>query len=381
MSTIESIDRRGTDSNKWRDVPEGYIPLPVADMDYATDPIILEAIRHRLEHPVLGYGSATDTLRQTLVRYMADQFGWVIEPDWLVFLPGVEPGFNMALNAFTTPGQTVMQEYPVYKPLRVAPQTWGLQTAAVWQAPDGNGRWTSSHGQLSDAAARSSIMLLCNPQNPTGRVYTRAELEERIALCLEHDLLLISDEIHSGLTLDDRPHIPAASLGKDIEAKSVTLMAASKTWNIAGLKAAFAIVPDADMRARFVGAKMGLVDSVNILGLAAMEAAYSQGEPWRQAVRNRIAKNRNLFHKFLDTHISKAHSTPAEASFLAWMDLSAYDLGQPAASWLRTNVKLLVSPGSDFGESLDSWIRLNFACSEALLTEALERMAIELKNK
>ncbi|AMM84146.1 PatB family C-S lyase [Martelella sp. AD-3] len=381
MTKIVPIDRRGSDCNKWRSFEADVIPLPVADMDFAADPAIIAAIEKRISHPVLGYGSATDELRQTIVDAMLAEFGWAIKPEWLVFLPGVEPGFNMALSAFSEPGQTVMQEYPVYKPLRTAPATWGLKTAAVWQTPDDKGHWHSDSGDLAAAAERSSLMLLCNPQNPTGRVYTRDELLFISQLCLKHDMLLVSDEIHSGLTLDGRRHIPVASLSKDIEARTITLMAASKTWNIAGLKAAFAIIADDAVRQKFMGAKKGLVDSVNVLGLAAMEAAYGQCQDWRDAVRKTLAENRAILHRFLAEHLPETGCVPAEASFLAWIDLSAYRLNKPAAEWLLQHARIGVSSGTDFGENLGGWIRLNFACAPETLAEALSRMARALAKE
>lgn len=270
---IVPVDRRGTDSNKWRRYAPDVIPLWVADMDFAADPQILDAVRTRLDHGCLGYGRPTDAVRASLVDAMARDHDWRISPDWLVFLPGVEPGINMALSAFSRPGEAAMQEVPVYAPLRAAPGHWGLDGIEVPQIADDDGRWRSDEEALRAAAARSRVWLLCNPQNPTGRAYTRAELEFRADLCIAHDLTLVSDEIHSGLVLDGRRHLPIASLGDEIAARTVTLTSASKTWNIAGLKAAVAIIPDEARRTTFEACRRGMVDSVNVLGLAAMEAA------------------------------------------------------------------------------------------------------------
>ena len=380
MTAIVSVDRRGSDANKWRAFGPDVIPLPVADMDFAVAPDIIAAIEKRLAHPVLGYGAATDSLREALVAALAAEYGWHIQPEWLVFLPGVEPGFNMALNAFTSPGDTVMQEYPVYKPLRTAPDTWGLKTAAVWQRPSPKGGWTSEHAALEEAAVRSKLMLLCNPQNPTGRVYGRDELAFRAELCIRHDLVLVSDEIHCGLTLDGRAHVPVASLSKAIEERAITLMAASKTWNIAGLKAAFAVIADDNLRNAFMGAKKGLVDSVNVLGLAAMEAAYRNGGEWRDAVRATISENRDMLQSLVADKLPKAKMLPAEASFLGWIDLSGYALDRPAADWLLEHACIGVSSGTDFGPGLENWVRLNFACARETLAEALARMAKALKQ-
>jgi cystathionine beta-lyase len=373
MAEIAAPPRRGTDSNKWKRYSEDVIPLWVADMDYAADPAIVDAVRKRLEHPVLGYGSATDGLRLRLVEAMQRDHDWRIEPDWLIFLPGVEPGVGMALHAFTAPGQTLLQEVPVYQPLRACVENWGLTHAPVPQIMRG-GRWESDADSLEKLAREASIHILCNPQNPTGRVYTRVELEARAELCLREDLMLISDEIHCGLTLDGRAHIPIASLSPEIAARSVTLMAASKTWNIAGLKAAFAIVPDATLRERMMAAKLGMVDSVNILGLAAMEAAYGCVE-WRDAVRNRIADMRDQLICDLAQKIPQAQMVPAEGSFLAWIDFTDCDLPCNAAAFFLEHAQVALSCGTEFDEALGTHARLNYGCTAQTLTAALDRMA------
>ncbi|WP_226629144.1 MalY/PatB family protein [Alloyangia pacifica] len=380
MTTLTAPDRRGTDSNKWRRYPADVLPLWVADMDFAADPRITEAIRARLDHGVLGYGRATDAQREVLVAAMQRDHGWQIEPEWLVFLPGVEGGFNMALSAFTSPGGGVMQELPVYAPLRAAPGHWGLTLHEIWQRPDAAGHWSSDTAKLDAAARASDALLLCNPQNPTGRVYTRAELEFRAELCLRHDMVLISDEIHCGLVLDGREHIPAASLSPEIAARSVTLMAASKTWNVPGLKTAFAIIPDAAMRARFEASKRGMVDSVNVLGLAGMSAAYAHCTDWRDAVRARLAANRDLLAARLPELIPGATMRPAEAGFLAWIDFRALELPTPAAEFFLDRARVALSGGSDFGSGLEGWARLNYGCTPEVLDEALQRMAQAVRD-
>ncbi|NDW01766.1 putative C-S lyase [Yangia sp. PrR002] len=379
MSTLTAPDRRGTDSNKWRRYPQDVLPLWVADMDFAADPRIAEAIRVRLDHGVLGYGRATDAQREVLVQAMLRDHGWRIEPEWLVFLPGVEGGFNMALSAFTTPGGGVMEELPVYAPLRAAPEHWGLTLHPVWQRPDG-GRWTSDEGEMEQAARASDALLLCNPQNPTGRVYTRSELALRADLCLRHDMVLISDEIHCGLVLDGRSHIPAASLSPEIAARSVTLMAASKTWNVPGLKTAFAIIPDATMRACFEGSKRGMVDSVNVLGLAGMSAAYEQCSDWRDAARAQLAANRDRLAARLPDVLPGAKMLPAEAGFLAWIDCRALGLPLPASEFFLERARVALSGGTDFGPGLEGWVRLNYGCTPELLDEALHRMAKAVRD-
>jgi len=372
MVTLLSPDRRGSDCNKWGRYPADVIPLWVADMDYAADPAIVQALQDRLTHPVLGYCGPGEKLREILVAAIRRDHGWRIEPDWLMFLPGVEPGFNMALHAFTQPGDGLLQELPVYKPLRASAGFWGLDLLGVDQIQR-DGAWISDEPALATAAARARAHILCNPQNPTGRVYTQDELERRAELCLKHDLVLISDEIHCGLTLDGRAHLPIASLSPEIARRSITLMAASKTWNIAGLKAAFAIVPDASMRMQMLAAKSGLVDSVNIFGLAGTEAAYGCLD-WRDAIRAQLAANRDLLARQLALRMPKARMIPAQASFLAWIDFTALELPLPAAEFFLHEARVALGAGNDFGIGLESWARLNFGAPPETLIEALDRM-------
>lgn len=377
------IDRLGTGSSKWSRYASDVTPMWVADMDFSPDPGIIAAIRERLDHPMLGYGIPTDDLRGTIVNAMLRDYGWSIEPEALVFLPGVEPGFNMALRAFLSPGDGVVLETPVYKPLLDAPGFWQLRRLDVPLQPDGQGRWRPDPAQLERAAARAKSLLLCNPQNPTGRVMTRHEIEGLADTCLRNNLIVISDEIHCGLTLDSREHVPIASLSPEIGKRTITLMAASKIWNIAGLKAAFAIVPDAELRAKFAAARSGLVDSVNILGLAAMKYAYANGEQWRMAVVRQLAKNRDTLQSVFMQAMPEACMYPAEGSFLGWADFGRYDLPTPPQKFFTENARVALSDGSEFGAGYENWVRINFGCPPAILLDSLDRMAkaIRLVNR
>lgn len=267
-----------------------------------------------------------------------------------------------------------MQELPVYAPLRAAPHHWGLKSHEVWQRAEG-GVWTSDPAEMEAAAIACDVLLLCNPQNPTGRAYTLEELEYRADLCLRHGLMLVSDEIHCGLLLDGRRHVPIASLSPEVALRSVTLMAASKTWNIPGLKVAFAIVPDAAMRSGFEHSKRDMVDSVNILGLAGMAAAYGDCTEWRAAAVARIAANRDHLATRLAALLPDARMIMPQAGYLAWIDFRALDLPDPAAVFFLEEARVALSGGAEFGPGLEGWARLNYACDKVLLDEALSRMA------
>ena len=368
------IERRKTGSSKWSRYAPDITPMWVADMDFAPDPGIIAAIRERLDHPMLGYGVPTDDLRSTLANAMLRDYGWRIEPDDIVFLPGVEPGFNMALRAFLAPNDGVVLETPVYRPLLLAPKFWQLRRLDVPLQPDGSGHWRSDPAQLERAAAQARALLLCNPQNPTGRMMTRIELESLAGTCLRNNLIVISDEIHCGLALDGREHVPIASLSQEIGEQTITLMAASKIWNIAGLKAAFAIIPNPEMRSRFANARSGMVDSVNILGLVAMKYAYANGEKWRKAVTIQLAKNRDLLHSIVRQVMPRARMYPPEGSYLGWVDFDRYDLPTSPQKFFLENAKVALSEGAEFGAEYESWVRINFGCPPAMLRDSLGRM-------
>ncbi|MFT4044481.1 MAG: MalY/PatB family protein [Gordonia sp. (in: high G+C Gram-positive bacteria)] len=371
------IDRVGTGSNKWSRYPDDVIPLWVADMDFAVAPEIIDAIRLRLEHPVLGYGSATPELRAAIVERVHSAYGWAIEPEHIVMLPGVEPGFNMALKAMTRPGDGLIVATPVYKPILDAASNWSLTRRDVpfIRADDG---WAIDFELFEHQAAQARAFLLCNPQNPTGRVFTRDELERIAEICERHDLFVISDEIHNELLFDGRTHIPFGSMNTDAQRRSVTLMAPSKTYNVAGLKTAFAIVTDASVRERFIASRLGMVDSVNVLGLEAARAAIVHGGVWRDELIEYLQGNRDYLMREIADRLPGIGVIAPEGTFLAWLDCSALRLPVAPAEFFLANAGVALSVGADFGPGQDQWVRLNFGCRRALLAQALDRMVSAL---
>jgi cysteine-S-conjugate beta-lyase len=366
------IDRHGTGSAKWSRYPADVLPMWVADMDFAAPPAVVEAIARRLAHPVLGYAVAGDGLRETIVAAMAARYGWRIEPDSLVFLPGVEPGFNMALRCQLQPGDGVAVQTPMYRPILAAPGHAGFVRHDVPLVP-GPSRHDLDLGALGGALDRSKAFLFCHPHNPTGRTFDAPELAAIADACLRRGVAIISDEIHCDLLHDGRRHVPIASLSPEVAARTVTLMAASKTYNIAGLKTAFAIVPDAGLRARFMASRLGLVDSVNALGLAATQAAFADDDAWRQALLARLRANRDTLMEGLARRFPAIRCIAPEATFLAWLDCSALGLPDPQAFFLEKG-RVGFSAGHEFGEPYARHVRLNFGCPPALLDDGLARM-------
>jgi cystathionine beta-lyase len=368
------IDRRGTGCSKWSRYGADVLPMWVADMDFAVAPPILEAIRARLEHPVLGYGVARDALRDAVVAMLARDHGWAVAPEAICFLPGVEPGFNMALRAFLELGDGVVVQTPAYKPMLAAPGHWGLRRVDAPLAVQGDGV-VCDQDALRAALAQSRALLFCNPHNPLGKVFTRSELEAIAEAALDSGAMIVSDEIHCELLFDGRRHIPIASLSPEVGARTITLMSASKSYNIAGLKTAFAIIPDAALRDRFLASKAGMVDSVNVLGLEATLAALEHGAAWKAALLRYLQANRDWLVEAVRARLPGVTMHRPEGTFLAWLNGSALGIGEPQP-WFLEHAKVALSPGAEFGVPLGA--RLNFGCPRSVLEAGVARLQAAL---
>ena len=361
-------ERRGGDSLKWnkyagRDV----LPLWVADMDFAAPPAILAALEKRIAQGCLGYPVAWPGLVDSVLGYLQREYAWPVEPEWLVWLPGLVTGINLACRAVTG---DVMTATPVYPPFLSAPGLAGKKLAAVPLRLAEN-IWEWDFAALEAAlTADTRLLLLCHPHNPVGRAWTADELAELAIFCKRHDLLVCSDEIHCDLVLDaGRRHIPLASIDSDMASRCITLMAPSKTYNVPGLGCSFAVIPDAVLRHRFCGVMRGIVPDVNVLGLTAAEAAYRDCAEWRVALLEALRSNRDVVEAAVAA-MPGLHMTHVEATYLAWIDARGLGVDNPAAFFETAGVGL--SNGSDFG--LPGWVRLNFGCPRTTLESALERM-------
>lgn len=368
-------DRAGSDSIKWRRYAgRDVIPMWVADMDFAAPPPVLDALRARLEHGVFGYADPWPALQEAVIEGIARDHAWRIQPDWLVWLPGVVTGFNVAVRAVGQPGDGVLTATPVYPPFLHAPANFGQRLVSTPMVRQG-GRWEWDWPRTEAAVADGvRLFMLCNPHNPVGRVFDREELTRIAALAERHDLVVCSDEIHCGLVLDPAtPHIPIASLDERIARRSITLMAPSKTWNIPALYCAFAIIPDAALRARYKRAMAGIVPHVNVLGLTATEVAYRDGGPWREALLDTLRANAARVEAVI-AELPGLVTTPVEATYLAWIDcrdfIAARGIANAAAFFEDAGVGL--SDGKDFG--LPGFVRLNFGCPPSRLEEGLGRI-------
>ncbi len=378
------LDRRAAaDCRKWNRHEADVLPLWVADMDFAAPEPVLAALRARVAHPAFGYAAPTTGLVEAILGMLERRHGWRVAPEAIVMLPGVEPGFNMALRGLLAAGDGVVLQAPAYAPLRAAPGHWGLQRIEVPLAAAGDGGIAADIPALEAALAggRARALLLCNPHNPTGKVYAREELAAIAGACLRHGALVVSDEIHCDLVLGDHRHHPIAALDPEVAARSVTLMSASKTYNVAGLKAAFAIVPDAGLRQRFVAARAGMVDSVNLMGLAATEAALASCEDWRRALVGYLRANRDFLAAEVARRFPGIAFRPPQASFLAWLDCRGLGLDRDRQAFFLEHARVALSAGGEFGPLGEGHARLNFGCRRATLAAALDRMEAALASR
>lgn len=368
MSTFDQpLDRRASDSIKWgKYAGRDILPLWVADMDFAAPPAVIEALQQRIAHGVFGYGGPWPSLTESVLTHLETQYEWRIETDWIVWLPGLVTGLNVACRAVD--GE-VLTATPIYPPFLSAPRFSGKALNRVELAcSDGHWHWDKAALQKATTAA-TRLFLLCHPHNPVGRCWNRQELLDLAAYAEANDLIVCSDEIHCGLILDaDKRHIPFASLSPAAARRSITLMAPSKTYNIPGLGCAFAVIPDAALRHRFRHAMDGIVPHVNILGLAACEAAYRECADWHRELIAYLAGNRERVTAAVDAEI-RVKMSPVEATYLAWIDVRQLDLAQPAAHFEAHGLGL--SDGGDFGAP--GWLRLNFGCTRTTLDKALQR--------
>lgn len=365
---FKAVDRRHTHAikiDRYRD--KAVLPMWVADMDLATAPPVQQALQQRIGHPVHGYTHPWPELNQAVADWCANEYGWSIQTDWILWLPGVVPSFNLAIQAFARGGRVIVQE-PNYPPLRAAAEARGCTPVRLAVRFDGE-RWIWDWEQLAAELAEPDchLMILCNPMNPHGTVLGRDDLERLADLCRRHQVLLCSDEIHCDLRLDGGQHCPAGAIDS-LREHSLTLMAASKTFNVAGLGCSFVIVPSAELRARFQRAGRDLVPHPSYPGYFAAEAAFTQGKPWLEALREHLRGNRDRLAEVINA-LPGLRYRPQPATFLAWIET---DLAPGEALRHFAAAGVMPNDGADFGDP--KAVRLNFGTDKDTLETALRRL-------
>ncbi len=369
------IDRRCSESIKWHYYGDGVLPLWVADMDFASPEAVLRALHERVAHGVFGYPRDMPELQQVFVERLERLYGWRVSPEEVVFVPGVITGFNMACHAVSLPGDGVLIQTPVYPPFLSVHRNVGLirQEMELTRRADGSYEvdWELFEKSITE---RTRVFILCNPHNPVGRVFRRDELERMAEICLRHRVVICSDEIHCDLIFSGARHIPIATLAPEVAAQTITLMSPSKTFNLAGLQCAMAIIQNPELRARFRAAHKGLVHGINLMGLVAAWAAYRDGQPWLDELLRYLEGNRDFLFEYVQEHLPGLTMWKPEGTYLAWLDCRPAGLPGNAHEFFLQQARVALNDGATFGQGGEGFVRLNFGCPRSILNEALDRM-------
>ena len=376
LDAIDEATLRRRTGAKWSHYPPDILPAWVADMDYAVAEPIRAALAERVARSDLGYPQALERsgLRELFAERMAARFAWQVSPGEVLVLADVVQGLYLCLHTLSAPGDGAVIQTPIYPPFLHAAAETGRR-AVLCPLRAGRENYEIDFEQLDAAIdAGTRVLMLCHPHNPSGRAYTHAELERLAELACRHDLVIVSDEIHADLMLDERRHVPIASLAPEVAARTVTLMSASKAFNIAGLCLAFAHFGSPALKQRFEAWPAHSRGSVNTLAIAATTAAWREAQAWQDAVIARLRENRDRVAAFARTQWPTVRHFPPAATYLAWFDLRPLALPDEPYDFLLREAKVAVSPGRNFGIEGAGHVRLNFATTPALLDAILDRL-------
>ncbi len=379
------IDRRGTFSYKHDGLKkvfgrEDVLPMWVADMDFAVPPAVQEAIRRRAAHPIYGYTFRPEEYYDSFISWLRERHGWQVEREWIVYTPGIVPALNMAIQAFTAPGDGVILQSPVYHPFFHAIELNGRRLLNNPLRREGD-RYTFDLEGLERVAREARLLLLSSPHNPVGRSWDEEELRRLGEICLRHGVVIVSDEIHADLTLPGHRHVPLATLSGELAACTLTCMAPSKTFNLAGLSTSSVIISDAGLRERFrsVIERLHLAGG-NLFGIVASIAAYREGAPWLDALLRYIAGNIALAAERVG-EMEGVRMTPVEATYLVWLDFSGTGMdAERLKKFLVEEARVGGNDGTMYGPGGEGFVRLNLATPRSVVAEAFDRIARALKK-
>ena len=379
------INRQPQNSSKWKgmrkqnpEVPEGIVPLSVADMELMNPPEIIEGLKQFLDHRILGYTDAGEDYYTETVNWMQRRHHWTIEKEWLVLLPGVVTAINVAVRAFVKPGEKIAILTPVYYPFKKTIEACGCTTVTS-SLINQEGVYAINFDDLEAKLADPEVKMLifCSPHNPIGRVWTKAELMRVGELCLKHDVLIVSDEIHFDLILPGYEHTVFASLSPELSDRMIVCTSVSKTFNLAGMQCSNIVIPNAELRAAYKATMSSYINGhLNIMAYEAATLAYRHCEGWLDELLDLLETNRKTAVEFFASHFPKAVVSPLEGTYLLWVDLRAYFANQNEQEEFMTKKALLfLDEGYLFGEEGSGFERINLACPTSLLEESLARMA------
>lgn len=383
----EVIERRGTGALKTDRLKERFgrddlLAAWVADMDFATPPFIIDALRKRLDHPIFGYCVEPDDYRELIISWEKDLHGWEIKPEWISYIPGIVKGIGMAINVFTAPGDDVFIMPPVYHPFRITAELNGRKVVNIPLKEDEEGRFGIDFKKLEEIPTKGGILIFSNPHNPGGTVWTPEELRELARICKERNILVISDEIHSDMVLWKGKHTPFVTVSEDAKNNSITFCAPSKVFNIPGIVSSFAIVPNGVIREKFYGwLHANEFDEAPELSYVATCAAYRYGKEWRERMLEYVEENIKATEEFFRKELPEIKALVPEASFLVWLDCRGLGLNQKELVNLFVNeAKVALNDGSMFGKEGEGYMRLNVGMPRRQLMEILQRIKEAVKK-
>jgi cystathionine beta-lyase len=371
--------RRGSNCMKWDSLPDGVIPLWVADMDFPVAPAIQRAVQKRASHPVFGYTKVPDSFYDTVCSWMHRRHHWDIDRSWLLYTTGVVPAVSASIKAMTLPGEKVLVMTPVYNCFFSSIRNQGCQIEETrLKRRDNTFEIDFEDLERKCQDDKVTVLLLCNPHNPVGRVWTKDELVRIGEICHKHHVRVISDEIHCEIVMPDYEFIPFAAASKLNQQISVTLNSPSKSFNIAGLQMAYVICSDPELRRRIDRViNIFEVCDVNPFGPVALEAAYNESEDWLEAMNRQVAENYRYLKDFFGSELPQAIVCKLEGTYLVWIDIMSFELtSDEATEKLLNEGKVFVSSGTLYGQQAgQGYLRVNLACPPSTLKEGLIRMA------
>ena len=381
----EVIERKGsgalkTDRLKERFGRDDLLAAWVADMDFATPPFIVEALRKRLEHPIFGYGTEPSDYRKLIIQWEKDLHDWDMDPEWISYIPGIVKGLGMVINVFSAPGDDVFIMPPVYHPFRIVTELNGRQVVNIPLLEDAEGKYDIDFEKLESLPAKGGILIFSNPHNPAGRIWTEDELKRLAKICKEKNILVISDEIHADMALWGKKHVPFAKVSDEAKENSITFCAPSKVFNIPGIVSSFSVVPDKKIRERFYGWLMAneFNDAPEFSYIATC-AAYKLGKEWRDQMLRYVENNVQTVEKFFEKEVPGIKVRRPDASFLVWLDCRDLGLTQEELVDLFVNyARIALNDGSMFGKEGEGFMRLNVAMPRSELLKLLTNIKTAL---
>jgi cystathionine beta-lyase len=363
-------------SEKWNTYPADVLPAWVAQMDFPLAEPIRAILKDALERNDVGYpiGLSATGLPEVFAERMADRFGWQADAGFAEVITDVVQGIYVAIEVLSEPGDGVIVQTPIYPPFLNAVKDTKRRLVENRLVDGPNGWEIDFSGLRAGIDARTKILLLCNPHNPTGRVFRREELEQLAEIVCDHDLVVVADEVHADLVFDGRSHIPIASLNDDIAARTITLTSATKAFNIPGLRCAIAHFGSERLRKRYRSIPRHVRGGIGLLGIYATMAAWQESQDWLDTVRDYLQANRDFVAEFVGARLPNIVHHPCEATYLAWLDCSAVDLPSSPSRTILKEQRLALNEGRTFGAGYEKFTRLNFATSRQILAEILERI-------